>query len=63
MSRRDLHIICGKCGTTPEDMEFKIAETPHDELEGVMRKLVYITCNNCGNLSELSEHMDERGSE
>ena len=57
---KDLHIICGKCGSNVM-LEFRIDPTGNCDNDGVEYPAVFITCNNCSNLSSLDDTINEKG--
>jgi ribosomal protein S27AE len=59
MARRDLHIICGKCGADKDDLTYKISSYPSDENEDVLIFECNIYCDNCGNITGIGEVLEE----
>lgn len=59
MSKRDLHIICGKCGAYKDELTFSISSQPDDEIEDQINFSCSIHCKNCGTLTGLSEVLEE----
>lgn len=60
MAKAKLHIICGNCGCNDE-FRFVIDPQGHDisDTETKFKPAVYITCNNCSTLHDLSETVPE----
>jgi hypothetical protein len=55
-----LHIICGNCGCNDE-FEFHIDPKGHDVtlLEPEFKPAIFIVCNNCDTLHDLSDTIKE----
>lgn len=54
----DVHIICGKCGRSTM-LEFNIVKELDDGgIEYV--DVVYLFCNNCSTVTDLSELIDKK---
>jgi uncharacterized Zn finger protein len=58
MVRARLHIICGNCGCNDE-FEYRIVKDGHDNGE-TQTPAVYIVCNNCVTLHDLSDTIKEK---
>lgn len=60
MARARLHIICGNCGCN-DMLRFKIEPEGHDmsDEEVTFEPAVFITCENCGTLHDLSTTINE----
>ncbi len=61
MARARLHIICGNCGCNDE-FEYRIVKDGHDNGE-TQTPAVFISCNNCGTLHDLSDTIKEKDSD
>lgn len=58
MSKK-LHIICGMCGSDSEWIKFSIEPLGACDEDGVEYPAVYIYCDNCGTLTDLTETIRE----
>lgn len=60
-----LHVICGNCGAL-NDAKFHIDPEGHDISSGDESKFeptVFITCNNCDTLHDLSDFIKNEATE
>ena len=60
-----LHVICGNCGAPAENMDFKIDPEGHDvtDEEIEFKPAVFISCNNCATIHDLSTTIKEKEDE
>jgi hypothetical protein len=52
-----IHIICGMCGCSKE-FSYEIKDVYDEDMKPI--KVVYVYCDNCGSLTELSEIIKEK---
>jgi len=60
MAHARLHIICGNCGCN-DMFKFRIEPEGHDitYIEPEFEPAVFITCENCSTLHDLSDTIEE----
>lgn len=57
MAHSKLHIICGNCGSNDE-FQHEIITNVDPEIWGEGYHAVYLSCNNCGTLHNLTDYSE-----